>query len=129
MFIASAPTTTTTFASGNVPLDVEAQIASFTYAFEPADPFQTAFYTIGTNSFPLPDSLGTTLTLAINPGEQLLFGISSIDSSNPAFLTITNFSSVPAPLPVLGGAAAFGWIRRRRAFLRNSSIAIGTSKR
>lgn len=129
MFIASAPSTTTTFASGIVPLDSETQIAFFTYAFEPANPFQSAYYTIGATSFPLPESIGSPLTLAIKPGQQLLFGISSEDAADPAFLTVTNFSSVPAPLPVLGGAAAFGWIRRRRAFLRNSSIASGTSKR
>ena len=129
MFIASAPSTTTTFTSGQTPPEEQDVMVSFTYSFEPANPFQSASYTVGAQTFPLPVSNGTPLVFWLNPGDQLAFNIYSEDSADPAFLSITNFSSVPAPLPVLGGAVAFGWIRRRRAFLRNSSIAKGACKR
>lgn len=129
MFIASAPSTTTTFTSGQTPLAGLRTMVSFTYSFEPANAFQSAGYTVGAQTFLLPASNGTPLLFWLNPGDQLAFDIFSQDSADPAFLSITNFSAVPAPLPVLGGAAAFGWIRRRRAYLRHASIAKGACKR
>lgn len=132
MFIASAPSTTTTLTAGEITNQFPASWVSFTYIFEPANDFQSAYYTTdvaGTQIFSLPPSNGTPVIFSLVPGDQLSFVVSSDQSADPAFLSITGFSYVPAPLPVLGGAAAFGWIRRRRAFLRNSSIATGARKR
>lgn len=49
-------------------------------------------------------------------------------------LEITDFNAtpVPGPLPVLGAAATFGWIRRRRALLAARRVlppvhSVGTS--
>ncbi|MFN9547231.1 MAG: hypothetical protein ACK6AD_09210 [Cyanobacteriota bacterium] len=122
LFIASASSTITTLTAGSIPLNASGVSVSFTYNFYPDDPFQTAFYTYGSNSYSLDEANGSTIAFELVPGDQLIFGISSPNSSASAFLDITNFRAVPAPLPVLGGAAAFGWIRRRRAYLRNSSI-------
>lgn len=121
LFIASVPSATTTFSAGPIPQNASSVLVSFTYAFEPANNFQSAYYSIGTQQYSLSPSLGSTINFGLQSGDQLAFVISSDESAEPAFLTITQFEAVPAPLPLLGGAAAFGWIRRRRAFLRNAS--------
>jgi hypothetical protein len=129
MFLASVGSTTTTFSAGVIPANASSASVSFTYLFDPANTFQSAYYSVGGQQFPLSPSIGSTINFGLSPGDQLSFIISSEDSADPAFLTVTNFEAVPAPLPLLGGAAAFGWIRRRRAVLRQASIERKTLKR
>lgn len=99
---------------------VESNI-SFSYSFE-ATNTSLALAQYSTNG-----SVFTSLPPALNgsPGLIILasgqsFSFRLINSGEQPILGISNFSStpVPAPLPFLGAAASFGWIRVRRAVLK-----------
>lgn len=126
LFLASAASTVSTLTSGTLS---DGGPISFTYTFDPLYPSQTAYYTIGGQTFALDPSMGSTIQFTAQANDQLSFGIDSSSDSDAAFLSITNFSytAVPAPLPLLGAGAAFGWIRRRRAVLRANAAAAATA--
>lgn len=79
----------------------------------------TPFYIINGIETPLSGISGTVSPVTLNAGSALTFGITN-GVGDAGDLTISNFNAtpVPAPLPVLGAAATFGWIRRRRAQLK-----------
>jgi len=78
----------------------------------------TPFYTINGNMTSLAGTSGSINSVTLNDGSTLTFGITNVDGFGD--LTISNFDAtpVPAPLPLLGAAATFGWIRKRRAQLK-----------
>jgi MYXO-CTERM domain-containing protein len=91
---------------------------SFSFNFDNYDSTAFGFYQIsGSNAIALTSS-GDFFNLALLGGQSLTFGVENEDGFGD--LAISNFSAtpVPAPLPLLGAGAAFGWIRRRRAQLR-----------
>lgn len=58
----------------------------------------------------------------IQKGDSIAFGVLTPNlSNNIGILQITNFDAepVPAPLPLLGAGAAFGWSRRLRRRIRS----------
>lgn len=71
---------------------------------------------------------GNITNLPLASGANFGFRVTTTDNNgDPGILSITNFSatpitsptSVPGPLPLAGGVAAFGWSRRLRSRLRN----------
>ena len=82
----------------------------------------TPFYTINGITTNLVGTIGSINSVTLNGGSTLTFGITNVDGFGD--LTISNFDAtfdatpVPAPLPLLGAAATFGWIRKRRAQLK-----------
>jgi hypothetical protein len=124
-FSSSGVVGTNTFTSGktSIPYNVV-----FNYSFDPTldpplDP-ASAYYQIcndsNCSSVFSSGNLGSTgvESVALASNQYLRFGIDNNDTAGD--LTISNFNAegVPAPLPVLGAGAAFGWIRRRRAQLK-----------
>jgi MYXO-CTERM domain-containing protein len=90
---------------------------SFGYNFDQLEGFPDAYYQIASNSIIALTGSGTINTTLL-AGQTFSFGI--INNGGLGDLTISNFNAtpVPAPLPLLGAGAAFGWIRRRRAQLK-----------
>jgi hypothetical protein len=94
---------------------------SFDYSFDPADPsLALAGYSLDGSTYTL---LAASQTSSIGPllltsGNSFSFRLTN--SGEQPILGVSNFNSspVPAPVPLLGGAAAFGWIRRRRSQLK-----------
>lgn len=96
---------------------------SFSYTFDPFDSsLASAEYSLDSGS------TYTALAVAANSASitpVLLtsgntFSFRLINSGEQPLLGLTNFNAtpVPAPLPLLGAGAAFGWIRRRRSQLK-----------
>jgi hypothetical protein len=123
-----APTTdrTTTWKLVNTGLPA---YVSFKWLFSNGeDNTDIASYLIGTSETILSDvpsviaSPIVNLTIASN--SSIAFRVRTTDNSgNPASLSITNFDAVPvpAPLPLLGVAVAFGWSRKLRRRLKRAS--------
>jgi len=93
---------------------------SFYYNFEPATGLALAEYSVDGSIFTsLPPALHASAgPIVLAAGQSFSFRL--INSGEQPILGISDFSStpVPAPLPFLGAAASFGWIRARRAVLR-----------
>lgn len=114
--------------SYNLPSGANQQQVSFTYFFDPdgnSDSF--AYYQIGSSSAVSfsASMAGSVLPFTWSPGETLTFGVDQGSSSAWAGkLSISAFSSTemaqsaPAPLPLAGAAAAFGWSRSLRRRIR-----------
>jgi hypothetical protein len=103
---------------------------SFFYAFNPI-PNQTAFYQFAGNKVPLDSTAGLAakimLTGILGPGQSLGFGVANTNNVFPAELILSDFSyqtanpslpNVPGPLPLMGLAAAYGWMRQLRSIQR-----------
>jgi hypothetical protein len=60
------------------------------------------------------DSFGFRVTTSDNNGDPGILSISSFSAT-----LVTNPASVPGPLPLAGGVAAFAWSRRLRSRLRS----------
>jgi hypothetical protein len=99
---------------------------SFNYTFEPSDP------SLSSAAFSLDGTIYTLLAasqssasgpLLLTSGNSFSFRL--INNGEQPILGLSNFSAtpVPAPLPLLGGAATFGWIRRRRSQLKARQLA------
>lgn len=61
----------------------------------------------------------------LKSGDVISFGVlSQNNTGTPGYLTISNlnFTEVPAPLPLMGAAAAFGWSRRLRSRIKQPKI-------
>lgn len=106
---------------------ITSQIASsaayirFSYSFEPVNTsLALAEYSVDGSIFTsLPPALHASAgPIVLAAGQSFSFRV--INSGEQPILGISDFSStpVPAPLPFLGAAASFGWIRARRAVLR-----------
>jgi len=93
---------------------------------------QTASYLVNLSDFVLSSNDGDTgniTSLLLASGASFGFRVITSDNNgNSGILSITNFSatpvtnpaSVPGPLPLAGGVAAFAWSRRLRSRLRRS---------
>lgn len=93
----------------------------FSSSFEPANSsLSTAQYsTDGSLFIDLPIGVNVSSgPILVAAGQSFSFRL--LNSGEQPILGISDFSStpVPAPLPFLGAAASFGWIRARRAVLR-----------
>lgn len=95
---------------------------SFDWEFEELSGIGTStpFYTINGVQTYFSGTNGSINSVMLNNGSTLSFGITNVDGFGD--LTISSFDAtpvdatpVPAPLPMLGAGAAFGWIRKRRA--------------
>lgn len=76
-------------------------------------------FILGSNSG---DTGNTSVTL--QQGWKLGFGVfTQTNDGTPGYLSVSGFdpSPVPAPLPLLGAGAAFGWSRRLRQRIHHSS--------
>jgi hypothetical protein len=94
---------------------------SFNYSFEPSDlSLASGGYSLDGSTY-IPLSIvqdSSTGPLLLTAGNSFSFRLNN--SGEQPILGVSNFNAtgVPAPLPLLGAAAAFGAIRRRRATLR-----------
>jgi hypothetical protein len=87
---------------------------------------QTAYYVIGGTETTLGSSNGdngSLTNIALAAGETFGFRVSTSDNTGEfGVLSITGFDaaaiSIPAPLPMAGGFAAFSWSRRLRSRIR-----------
>ncbi|MBM5818450.1 MAG: hypothetical protein FJ083_18370 [Cyanobacteria bacterium K_Offshore_surface_m2_239] len=101
------------------PPTLEPIYVSFNYGFSPTTLGALAEFRAGGTPY---QSLSPAQLTAVGPvflatGQSFSFRLTN-DGEQP-ILGINDFSStpVPIPLPILGSAAAFGWIRRRRSRL------------
>ena len=85
----------------------------------------------GSNTNPVTSSTTTNLLTQLNassptPGYlgsgDYTFWIQQISGDSRYTITVQNVQQTPAPLPVIGAAAAFGWSRRLRRRLRSTSL-------
>lgn len=93
---------------------------SFDYSFEPSPDLASAGYSLDGSTYTLLDISQTSSIgpLLLTSGNSFSFRLTN--NNEQPILGVSNFNStpVPAPVPLLGGAAAFGWIRRRRSQLK-----------
>jgi hypothetical protein len=99
---------------------------SFNYSFEPSDPsLSSAAFSLDGTTYTLLAASQSSASgpLLLTSGNSFSFRL--INSGEQPILGLSNFSAtpVPAPLPLLGGAATFGWIRRRRSQLKARQLA------
>ena len=96
----------------------------------PTPPSATYNCTNGTNTDPVSTPTTTNLLTQLNaaspvPGSlgsgDYTFWIQQISGDSRYTITVQS-APVPAPLPVIGAAAAFGWSRRLRRRLRATSL-------
>jgi hypothetical protein len=103
---------------------------SFSYAYDPM-PNQAAYYSFAGKKIFLDSTAGMAtvvhLTGTLGPGQSLSFGVVNANNAFASELILADFSyikanpnlaSVPGPLPLVGLAAAYGWIRQLRAVQR-----------
>lgn len=131
--LAGEPGITTTWtlllSSNSTPYEIK-----FTLAFN--DPLNVSGYGFyeqkqGTNliaggveDYVLPGG-SISRTIILQPGQSFSFGVNNGVGDDPQIMNVSGFDAtpVPAPLPLLGAGAAFGFIRRRRALLRAAAQA------
>jgi len=120
---ASTTDRTTTFQLVNIGLPA---YVSFKWLFSNGeDNTDIASYFIGNSETILseaPTSIAAQIaSLTVASNGSIAFRVRTTDNiGNPGILSITNFEAVPvpAPLPLLGVAAAFGWSRKLRKRIR-----------
>jgi hypothetical protein len=87
--------------------------------------------TNGTNTDPVSTPTTTNLLTQLNAGSptpgflgsgDYTFWIQQISGDSSYTFTVQSVQQTPAPLPVIGAAAAFGWSRRLRRRLRSTSL-------
>ncbi len=118
-------TTTWTVTNGAVPV-----LISFNWAlntFASGAPNQSVSYLVGLTETPISSADGSSgflSSIALNAGESFGFRVTTTDNvGDYGVLSITGFEAtdVPGPLPLAGGAAAFGWSRRLRRRIRQTA--------
>ena len=126
----SSRTTTLTITNG-----AQSSVLSFNWALAtlttPGATNQIVSYLIGSTETALSSTdgdFGFLTNISLAAGETFGFRVSTTDNSGDyGVLSITNFTassgpaSVPGPLPLAGAAAAFGWSRRLRGRIAQSS--------
>jgi hypothetical protein len=120
---ATARTTTWTVTNGAQSSVLSFNWALATYASGASN--QSASYLIGGIETPLDSSdgsSGSVTNIALAAGQTFGFRVSTTDNTGDyGLLSITGFEAaitVPAPLPMAGGFAAFSWSRRLRSRIR-----------
>jgi len=99
-----------------------AQAISFKYSFDGLGGLASFKYSVDSgNTYQDLASTGegqfvSVYNVPLDMGKTVKFELSN-NGTDP-IATVSDFKGVPAPLPVLGAGAAFGWIRRRRAQLK-----------
>jgi hypothetical protein len=84
-------------------------LASFKYSVDSGNTYQDLAST-GEGQF------AEVYNVPLDTGKSVQFELSN-NGTDP-IATVSDLKGVPAPLPVLGAGATFGWIRRRRAQLK-----------
>ena len=102
---------------------------TFDYYFESGDVAGEDKGYFAINNIKLVESTGTSdfspgLSFLVNKNDTIAFGVLTANvDSQIGLVQITNFDAteVPAPLPLLGAGAAFGWSRRLRRRIRTQA--------